>query len=85
MGGFVTVDLSVVGKEQFPFPFDGPAEDQGGFGVLDVRNVMGEGLPEDPLTFDGLFLFQAVHQVEPGQSFWHACSGGGEDGGEEID
>ena len=57
MGGFVAVNLPVIGKQKFPFSFNGPSEDERLLGVLDICDVMGKAFSKDTLSFDGLFIF----------------------------
>ena len=57
MGGFVAVNLPVIGKQKFPFSFNGPSEEERLLGVLDICDVMGKAFSKDTLSFDGLFIF----------------------------
>ena len=57
MGGFIAVNLPVIGKEKFPFSFNGPSEDERLLRVLDICDVMGEAFSKDTLSFDGFFIF----------------------------
>ena len=58
---------TVITEEQLPLIFDHPSIKQGGFGVMDVRDIVGKGLPEKRISSDLLSALQSRQQIEPRQ------------------
>ena len=64
---------TVITEEQLPLIFDHPSIKQGGFGVMDVRDIMGEGFPKKRISSDLLSTLQSRQQIEPRQIAWAGC------------
>ena len=74
----------VVSQKQLVVAFDDPTVEEGGLGILDVRNVMRERLAVEGVTIDGITALQFREQVETRKVMRSFSIRSGKDGGHDI-
>lgn len=80
----VAAEFSVVGEQEFPAAFNDPAIEQAGLGVIEIGDVMGEGLAKDLASGGGIAGAEDGEEIETGEVPRDGNASSGEGGGDDV-